>query len=385
MTNLYIYLNSKLITCDTILPFINDLKKLEPNINVVFYVFDKKTYDVIRQNINLKNLINNNGKLVLFGYFYKYKLIRIFFKIINILNIIIISFFYKTVNIHFKALEYLPFSLIYFFNKKNTYLFEGNCWGWSDIAYKSSIMFYKNRINTDQESFNSYQNLVCFSKEWPQYNFAKKNKKNIYLINSTRISKNWLEECSKQAALIYSEKPTWLKQIKNSNTKGIVFILGHMGKLPLIHETSTVEDLFKETIKLLIENTDLVILLKPHAITDINIVKNILNEYECDRVHIVYNHVAVISNFCDYAISNYFSFAIIDAWLNGCKTIEYTHYSEHTLKLTNNMSQIPKYIDIFINKNLNILKIELNKKFIKKKRFLSDLNDDTNLLYKAIL
>ena len=120
MRNLNIYLGNKLITCDTILPFVNDLKKKNPIINVVFYIFDIKTYNVLKQNVNLYNLINSNGKLVFFGYFHKYKLIRIVFKIINILIIIISSYFRKTVNIHFRALEYFPFSLIYFFNKKKT-------------------------------------------------------------------------------------------------------------------------------------------------------------------------------------------------------------------------------------------------------------------------
>ena len=159
-----------------------------------------------------------------------------------------------------------------------------------------------------------------------------------------------------------------------------------MTKLPALHKSATGESLFKETIKYLIEKTDLVILLKPHAITDIKIVRGIVARYKCNRVHIVYNHVAVLSNFCSYAISNYFSNAITDAWVNGCRTIEYTHYREELLKLSNNQSENPKYIDIFINKDLDLLEKELNKEFIKKKRVLSNLHqDETDLLHKAML
>lgn len=385
MTNIFIYLNNKIITCDTILPFINDLKKKNSKINVVFYVFDTKTYHILKQNVNLNNLINNNGKLVFFGHFKRFKVLRMISKIINISYIIISSFFYKTVNIHFKALEIFPFNLIYFFNKKNTYLFEGNCWGWSNLAYKLSLIFYKNRINTDQESFKSYKNLVCFSKEWPQYKFAKQNNKNIFFIKSTRTSETWLDECVSQGDIIVKEKPHWYKRIKKGE-KAMVYILGSLGGLPELHQNATGESLFKQTIRILLKETNFVILLKPHAITNIKIVLDELAELKSDRIYLVYNHVAVLSNFCSYAISNYFSFAIIDAWLNGCKTINFTHYSEQVLKLSNNKSLEHKYIDSFINKNSSLLVKELNKPFLKKKRILPKLDaDDTDLLYKSIL
>ena len=35
-------------------------------------------------------------------------------------------------------------------------------------------------------------------------------------------------------------------------------------------------------------------------------------------------HISVLSNFCDFTVSNYMSLAMGDAWLNGTTTIEFT-------------------------------------------------------------
>ena len=60
-------------------------------------------------------------------------------------------------------------------------------------------------------------------------------------------------------------------------------------------------------------------------------------------------HISVLSNFCDFAVSNYMSLAMGDAWLNGATTIEFTKYKEQLLKKTNFNSTIPEFADYFIN------------------------------------
>jgi len=384
MKYIFIFLNNKIISCDTILPFINDLKT-KSNTKIVFYVFDMKTFNFLRENININNLINSNGKLVFFGFHQKYKFIRVFLRIIHILIIILISIFQKTANIHCGYLEGFPFNLIYLFNKKNTFLFESNCWGYSELTNNVASLFYKNRVSEDLKQLKAYNNLVCFNKDWPQYKIAQKTKKNIFLINSTRTTNNWLDECQRQAKILKQENSYWLSQI-NKSKRSIIYILGYLGKLPTLHKNETGETLFRETIKILIEETDLVILLKPHAITDIKNIRSILDEYASDRVHIIYNHIAILSHFCDYSISNYFSLTIPDVWTSGVKTIEYTHYDEEVMILTKSNTLRPKYVDVFINKDPDLLRFELKKDFIKKKRTLKNIKfDDTKLLQEKFL
>ena len=203
---------------------------------------------------------------------------------------------------------------------------------------------------------------MCFSKDWPQYKFAKKNNKSIFLINPTRASRGWLDTCTKQAKIIVKEHPLWLKK-NYKPEKTILFILGYLGKFPQIHSKETGESLFRETIKVLLTETDFLILLKPHAITDVQKIQTILSEYKTDRAIIIYNHIAIISKFCNLAICNYNSLSLPDVWYNGVKTIEYTCYEKRILNKTNFNSIVPKYVDVFINKNYEKLVAELKKKY----------------------
>ena len=65
--NIFIFLNNKLITLDTILPFLVLLRINNKNINIFFYVFNKSTYDEIVKNIFLYKIIKSLGELKIFG------------------------------------------------------------------------------------------------------------------------------------------------------------------------------------------------------------------------------------------------------------------------------------------------------------------------------
>ena len=60
---------------------------------------------------------------------------------------------------------------------------------------------------------------------------------------------------------------------------------------------------------------------------------------------LLYYHI-----FCKFTISNYFSFALADAWFAGSNTIEYTDYDKKMLRLTKDKSIYPEFVDYFINK-----------------------------------
>ena len=72
--------------------------------------------------------------------------------------------------------------------------------------------------------------------------------------------------------------------------------------MPTLHDESTGASLLNETIDLIINNTDFNILLKPHAITDMEKLKKILALKNKSRIFIVYNHVAVLAKFSDFVL-----------------------------------------------------------------------------------
>ena len=385
MKYLNIFLGNKLISCDTVLPFALDIKKQYPDTRIIFYAFQNKTIETIKKNITLNNLIHENGKLLLFGYYDRpyIKIARVFGKIINIVLIILTSLIHKTNNIHFRSLEFFPFNIIYFFNRKGTFLFENNCWGYSELTYKADLLFYVGRVGTEQTLFKSFDKLVSFSKEWPQYQLNINNNKKLFFIKPTRSSALWLNESKNQATALESNSPDWLKHVK-INKNAILYILGSMNIIPTLNKNSSGNILLSKTIDFLIKNTKSIILLKPHAITDMKIVNNIISKYDSRRIYVVYNHVSVLSHFCSITISNYFSYAMADAWMNNSKVIEFSHYDDEVLKLTNNKSIVSKYVDIFINNDLKKLDYEFSKPLERPKR-LTEYNekDDTNLLISS--
>ncbi len=387
MKFIFIFLNNKLITCDTILPFVVDLKKYNPDLKVKFITFNLATLNVIYKNTNLINIINEYGTINVLGWLKTDygKILRILCKVIHILKIILYSIIFKSKNIHFKGLEHFPFNLIYLINKNNTYLFEGNCWGHSLNVFKADDIFYENKKRgIEEKEFKSYKYLVSFSQDWPQIKFCGRKKKFNYLIPSTRLSKNWLNTCKKHAEFILTSKPKWMNE-KFKNKKKILYVLGSLGKFPTIDKSCTGESLLYDTLDLILQNTDCIILLKPHAITDIARLNLIINKFNTNRVFITYNHIAVISYYCDYALANYFSYALTDAWVNGIKTIEYTKYDKEVLIISNGESLEPKYIDSFINDNPQELIKELRnpyKKFIRKNS--TKLHQDYRKLIETI-
>ena len=80
--NIYIFLNNKLVTLDTVLPLLVLLRKNNKNINFIFYVFNNSTYNEIVKNIFLYKVIKSLGELRVFGNFFNTS-----FKVIRILSI----------------------------------------------------------------------------------------------------------------------------------------------------------------------------------------------------------------------------------------------------------------------------------------------------------
>ena len=66
---LHVFLNNKTVSLDTILPFLADLKLASPSIKIIFFVFNKKTYEDIKANELLFELVCEFGKIEHFSLF----------------------------------------------------------------------------------------------------------------------------------------------------------------------------------------------------------------------------------------------------------------------------------------------------------------------------
>tara|TARA_Y200000002_G_scaffold382339_1_gene399054 strand:- start:974 stop:2134 length:1161 start_codon:yes stop_codon:yes gene_type:complete len=378
-TKVNVFINNKLISCDSILPLTLHLKKKYPTVTVTYYALNLKTYLLIKKNVNLYNLLIFHANLQLMGWknFNKY-LVKIL-KIIHIFYIIFNSIINKVANIHFKALSPFPYNLIYLFNKKNTYLFQSSTWGVNKNIAFSDIVF-KNRDLRDMPAIKSFNTLVAFDKSWHQ---IKKSKiKNLYIINSTRFLESWQSFIKNEANNELKRQPKWFRK----NRKYIIFVLGALDNTIATNDKSiSGEMLLNKTLEIIIKETNYHILMKPHPITNMKTLKKILHKKNNRRLHIVDNHLAILSQISNIVIGNYFSLSMPDAWVNGAKVIEFTKYNPKILKFCNHKSVCPDYVDVFINDDINKLKIELKKKALRINRNIniSD-NNSVNKLIKKI-
>ena len=126
--------------------------------------------------------------------------------------------------------------------------------------------------------------------------------------------------------------------------------------------------LLEKTLSLLSEFSNQInIILKPHAITDIKKVEDIIKKNNYQNFYISYLHVGVLAKFCKISISNYYSLALIDAYFSGSTTIEFSDYSEEALKVSKNQSVIKENISHFINSDEKKLR-KLLFKLLKTRR-----------------
>ncbi|OUU62650.1 MAG: hypothetical protein CBC22_03935 [Alphaproteobacteria bacterium TMED62] len=347
---IYLFLNNKILTLDTVIPLIFDFKKENRNIEVIFYCFNKSTLDEINKNLFLLKLINNVGVLKILPSSSTIKIIRIFNIFFNLMFLLITSIFIKNTYIHFKALELFPFNVLYFTNKKNCFYIDPNPWGYIKNLEKSDDIFFKNKRFKDerpQKEIKYTKNIITFSKESPFVERMKKKKKKIFFLNFPRADKEWLKYCYKESQF-FIKKNFSIKKIKD-NKKLVLYLIGHFGAISGFDKNTNGKILFIKTIIQLKKINDVFIIFKPHPNANVKEIKRILKNLDFINYKISYMHTAVLASFCKYTISNYFSFALPDAWFANSITIEITKYDKEILSFTKNNSVGEEFVNYFID------------------------------------
>lgn len=380
----YVFLNDKTNSFDIFLPLAKKLKKQDNRIFFKFYVFNKKTYDDVRNNLLFKKQIPELGDINIISgeIFSNIKALRVLFTLYNIIKIGLVSIIFKSVFFHFKALERFPFNTLYTINKDNCYLVDGDPWGYSANINNAYNIKNNKKVNTDNKPLHkNYSKLITFSKYWKQVDYSKKYNKTIYYLKSTRAEKEWLNFCKIETKRFLSQNRKLRNHIKG--TKVILYLFGTFSEIVSVDQIYNGEKLFLETMKILNQMKGFSIIIKPHPNADLNHLSYLLSKFNNKKIIINQMHISVLSNFCNFAISNYMSLAMGDAWLSGLTTIEFTKYKEKLLKYTKNNSTIPEFADHFLNINEGYkLKNILDKKVkIEKRKYKNAIPKDDYIIF----
>ena len=407
----YVFLNNKTNTLDIILPLALKIKKIDKNFYFQFYTFNKKNFDDINNNILFRNLIEKLGKLSIFGTtlvdtsynfalkneeitirerianLVNFKLLNQMFILFKIFYLIIYNCLFKSIFIHFHALEKFPLNILYIFKKDHVLLFDSDPWGHNENINSAYDIKAHREIGMKKVTpYINYDKLISFSKENKQVEFAKKNNKNIFFLKSTRADNNWRDYC-KVKSLEFLKNNTSLKN-KISGKKVILYLFGTMDNIVTVDNNYNGEKLFVKTMTALNKIKNTIIIIKPHPNADLKRLHKLIIPYNKKNIFIINMHVSVLGNFCNYAISNYMSLALGDAWLTGLKTIEFTVYNKELLKHTKNNSTIPHFADHFVNINEEKVFLSIINKTVNRKNrvYENDIkkNDEDLLLSNLI-
>jgi hypothetical protein len=376
-----IFLSNKLVSIDTILPLMFEIKKRNPLIDIKFYTTDFKTFNIIKKNYVLYNGINNIGSINFIGRENK-KIIYTFLNRVKYIKLFLKIFFLLLTNkahiIHFSLLNYFPWKLFYYFNKNNIILFEK--------TWMTKLEFDVSNIGGRRESTRFSPSkpiagkIVVFNKDSNYFIDKRINNIPIIMQEKTIRLKSWLE-------FINSNSQEYLKNEFKDGLKNniITIMLGTFISPVYLKSKTSVTDCFIETLEVLnkFEN-NLTVLIKPHAISDPLIYEKIIKSFHKLDIKITYLHPAILAKISNIFISNYYSTTLSVGKAFNIPTIEYTEYSDDALKISNNGSMRPDSVDHFINKDKKKLSLLL-KNNIKGKKVVYNFSSISKSLLDALL
>jgi len=378
---IFVLLKNKLISCDTIIPFTLEIKE-KVGTKAVFLIDDKKSYDEIKKNTFMYDSLKKSGELFYFprssvpvwG-----QLLR-FFRASFYVIISIYCYLSKSSVIHFGQISTGFMAKIFEVNRKRIYFVQHASFG---RTYEMDLAENTTGLTAKYAALPMGDNVIHFAKYWSMLNVEGIEKKKVFYFGATRRRQVWVDHVNKSADRYLESKVMSLPIGAEIGKKGyIVFMLSAFGKMSMLKDEHSMEKCFVETLEALNECcSDIPILLKPHIITNLDIVNKHLANFPKLKTNITYLHPNVLAKNATFFIANQYTNTLHDAVTMGVPTIEYAEYSDKTLAITKNQSQYPEAVNYFINRNKDLLKDTIlavlgKKKEVGQNYFINNLNVD---------
>lgn len=360
-----IFLKDKLISCDTILPLAMEWHSYSGS-KVEFFIHTKESLEDIKKNRYLYDAISKIGSIQHFQRLDR-SIVGTIKHRISILLLLsrvgVMSWLSKVNILHFGTLNNFPFNILYFLNRQNVYFCENDSFGEPPMMARVGGM----GVNRRYIKFPNCKNFIAFS---PYSEMLRRNEiKNVATFNfgPTRTRKSWLSYVNSRM------RDDWASFCKKNGLdpgkKYFVVMLGFLGFPGTIKREpeNLSEILLGEVLDTIFSIwPDTIVILKPHAITDLDALGRVLRKFEQNDVVISYMHPTALAINALAVITNIYSTTQADAKMLGVPTIEYTDYSEEALELSNNGSMNPDMIDYFINRDRRRLSTVLRKHYSEK-------------------
>lgn len=350
---LAIFLNNKIITCDTSVPFVMDVVRANPEMKVEFYVNDIKTFRSIRDNVVLWDAIHSLGCLIQLGRNDQRRkqgmlgllLHRMEFAA-RFVRLLFLGFVGQATFLHFRALNHWPLRLLYLANPTKTYISQGMVTGYSEAE--------RHVDNSDRKRVDHMANaaamggLIAYSTEWSVLSNKKLKAVPQYILGKFWYGRAWPEFVQANADQYLS------KELQEAgypvDSKIIVYILGFLGAVESVPDANTFKELLQTSLGILhAENKDTPVFIKPHFNTNVKYLRSVLDGFAGHKFVITHLHSAVLSKRARFFMANYYSTTMAVARAHGVPNIEFSKYSDAALVAANGQSMRPDLVDYYIN------------------------------------
>jgi len=358
-----VFINNKLNTIDTVLPILLEMKEKYDKKSYV--ILDQElAYSGIKENIVINDIVNKIGTIIYLGKGINNKILRKIVIFIQIQRLIVYSLMGAKI-IHFGRLNHGFLHSIFNVFSKNILFSKA-------LAFKYVGHKYRREFIEEESAEFTGQSLISPDGLMPDLESINTINKKIYIFGPSRMRKTWLEH-SYYIAEDYLKK----SHPNISCIDGyIVIVLYTFGPVDLLDGDETSKILLKDTLEIINElYPDKNILIKPHVVTQLNILNQIIEESGNQNIQITYLHPSVLSRFADMFICNCYSNTLADASSLGVTTIEYTKYKKYILERTQGRSIGHHFVDYFIDndkilfkktlKNIKTKKISIERPLLK--------------------
>ncbi|MCX6984143.1 MAG: hypothetical protein NT118_05230 [Lentisphaerae bacterium] len=154
--------------------------------------------------------------------------------------------------------------------------------------------------------------------------------------------------------------PQWINFVRESAREYIpkerkpyfLFILSTAGKRLDELEEPPLSELLAESLTVLKKfNSRIHTIFRPHAITDVEKFKLMLEKIDYENYSVDYGHPMILSSGAEFVIGNFFSTTLFDAYYLGIPVIEYSFYDRELLRRIGTKSYGSGCCDFFIDRD----------------------------------
>jgi hypothetical protein len=360
-----IFLNNKLGSCDTVTPFVVDLKANNKDVSAEFITFDWNTYKNIQRNTVLADAIKTVGRLRYLGSSQKgsslWRSIRRLKSAVEILRYIFLAIRNDVTVLHFKELNEWPLRIFDSVAHRRVFLIQGAAFGYGGLEKEASDMMKQRRYSKSKPVGAGF---VFFHSDWAPITDPRTVDIPRLCVPPPFIVSTWRKYIDSVAPGYLREtfQNARIENHSSSQPEYVVFILTWLGPSGILREEHLFPRLFEQTLASLARaECSLPILVKPHPASRPQELKDIerklsdARQLHGLRIASCHLHPSVLASNAKFAIGNCYSttFSIFRHY--GVPTIEFTDYRPDILLKTLSGSIRPEFVSEFINSDAEIL------------------------------